>query len=202
MPCKTLMGLVASLALWIFGILAGFSLLQHYSLTAGPAEKADFSAHAIVNAHRTPGRPLLIMAVHPRCPCTDSSLAELGDLLARSQGDCDALLLQFEPTNANAGWPRSASPRQLGGVNVPVIVDRGGRIGAAIGAATSGHTVFVDAQGEVRFQGGLTVARDHRGHSPGQDAILAVLRGGDNAISSAPVYGCTFGAECRAEVTR
>jgi hypothetical protein len=188
--------------LWIFGILAGFSLLQRYSLTAGPAHKADPSAHAILAAHRAPGRPLLVMAVHPRCPCTDSSLAELGELLARSRGACDAVLLQFQPDKAKADWPAGAATRQLGGVNVPVIPDRGGRISAALGAATSGHAVLVDAQGAIRFQGGLTIARDHRGRSPGQDAILAVLAGGCAPVSSAPVFGCTLGPECGGEAAR
>ena len=106
MPCKTLMGLVASLALWIFGILAGFSLLHQHSLSAGPADKADAPEHAILNAHRTPGRPLLVMAVDPLCPCTESSLAEFGDLLARTGGACDALLVQLQLRNAHPSGDR------------------------------------------------------------------------------------------------
>ena len=179
------MGLVGSLALWIFGILAGFSLLQHYSLTAGPANHAASSAQAVLGAHRTPGRPLLVMAVHPLCPCTASSLAELGDLLARSRGACDALLLQFQPLNGKPDWPVSDAPVQLGGVKVRVVLDHGGKIGASLGAATSGHTVFVDASGEIRFQGGLTLARDHRGRSPAQDAVLQMLAGRHPSLTSA-----------------
>ena len=200
MPCKTVIGLVGSLALWISGILAGFALLQQYSLTAGPMDKTEVSAHAVLNAHRTPGRPLLVMAVHPRCSCTDASVAELGDLLARSRGTCDALLLQFHPLDGTPDSLVDLSPRQLGGVKVPVLLDRGGKIGAALGAATSGHTVFVDASGEIRFNGGLTTARDHRGRSPGQNAILDMLGGGCSSLTSAPVFGCTFRPEGRPEV--
>ena len=200
MPCKTVIGLVGSLALWISAILAGFALLQQYSLTGAPANQADAMAHAVLNAHRTPGRPLLVMAVHPRCSCTDASVAELGDLLARSRGTCDAMLLQFQPLNGTPDWPVDISPRQLGGVKVPVVLDRGGRIGAALGAATSGHTVFVDAGGQIRFNGGLTTGREHRGRSPGQNAILDILGGGRPALATAPVFGCTFGPPCSSEV--
>jgi hypothetical protein len=85
---------------------------------------------------------------------------------------------------------------------VPVILDRGGAIGTALGAATSGHTVLIDAGGEIRFHGGLTIARDHRGRSPGQDAILEILAGGQPALKSTSVYGCTFGPECGREGTQ
>jgi hypothetical protein len=85
------------LAVWIAGLVAGFVSLQIYAAKAGPAHAPTPAARGFLAAHRTPGRPLLVMAVHPRCPCTDASLAELGDLLARSRGTCDALLLQFQP---------------------------------------------------------------------------------------------------------
>src|SRR5688572_30247596 len=151
MPRKTLIGLVGSLALWISGILGSFALLQKYSLTAGPVAQPRNAAHAVLADHRTPGRPLLAMAVHPLCSCTDSSLAELSDLLARSHGACDAVLIQFQPLNDAPEWPVDNSPRKLGGVAVPVVLDRGGNIGAALGAVTSGHTVLLDGHGEVRF---------------------------------------------------
>ena len=202
MPRKTLIGLVGSLALWISGILGSFALLQKYALTAGPVAQPRNAAHAVLAAHLTPGRPLVAMAVHPLCPCTDSSLAELSDLLARSHGACDAVLIQFQPLNGTPEWPVDDSPRKLGGIAVPVVLDRGGNIGAALGAVTSGHTVLLDEHGEVRFHGGLTIARDHRGRSPGQDAILDILAGGHPSLSSAPVYGCTFGPECRAEAVQ
>ncbi len=137
------------------------------------------------------------MAVHPRCPCTDASLAELGDLLARSQGGCDALLLQYHP----AGWPTGPAFQMLGGRRVPGGPDPDGRLAAALGAETSGHCVLVDASGAIRFYGGLTIARGHRGRSPAQDAILEVVAGGKPSLTSAPVYGCELGPVCRQEST-
>lgn len=188
-------GLGVGLAVWVGCVAAGFAALQHYSAKAGPAG-APAEAGRFFAAHRHAGRPLLVMAVHPRCPCSDASLAELGDLLARSRGSCDALLLQYYPDIETPGWPDNTAPRELGGVPVKVLLDRGGRIAATLGAVTSGHAVFADARGAVRFAGGLTVARGHRGRSPAQDAILALLGGGTAALTAAPVYGCTLNQEC------
>lgn len=182
------------LSLWLAGIIAGFAGLQAYSAKAGTSRAPTGQAGGFLASLQKPGRPLLVMAVHPRCPCTDASLAELGDLLARSRGACDALLLQYHP----AGWPVEAAFQTLGGRRVPVMQDPDGRLAAMLGAETSGHCVLVDASGTIRFHGGLTVARGHRGLSPAQDAILEVVSGGSPHLTSAPVYGCALSPFCKA----
>lgn len=188
-------GLGAGTTFWLGCIAAGFFALQRYSAQEGraypPQQPEQFFA-----THRKPGRPLLVMAVHPRCPCSDASLAELGDLLARSGGKCDALLVQYHPEQDSTDWPVDTLPRRLGRVRVNVLLDVGGKIASALGAATSGHVVFADAQGAIRFTGGLTVSRGHRGRSPAQDAILKLLSGSKPDLRSAPVYGCALEPEC------
>lgn len=195
MSRKRAFSLAAATVLWVGCIAAGFGALQQYSAKAGaihsPRNPDEFFA-----AHRQPNRPLLVMALHPRCSCSEASLAELGDLLARSRGTCDALLVQYHPEQASPDWPADNSPRQLGGVTVNVLVDRGGNMASVLGAATSGHVVFADSHGALRFAGGLTVSRGHRGRAPAQDAILEILAGGKSALSFAPVYGCALQPEC------
>ena len=88
--------------------------------------------------------------------------------------------------------------RQLGGVRVPVLADRSGRFALALGALTSGHAVMLDADGSIRFQGGLTLARGHRGRAPAQDAILAALAGDGVPMPAAPVFGCALRDICGA----
>jgi hypothetical protein len=178
-------------------LVAGFCALERYAFGAGAAYAPSATSREFLEAHRQPGRALIVMAVHPRCSCTDASVAELADLLARSHGQLDALLLEYCPGDPKLHWQVDETPRNLGGVTVPWLADRDGLIGRGLGAATSGHVVFVDAHGQIRFYGGITLARDHRGRAPGQDAILAVLQGETPRLTSAPVYGCSFGTECR-----
>lgn len=110
MPCKSVISLVVSLALWVFGILSGFAVLQHYTQPAGPGNKAAVSVVEVLASHRVPGRPLLVMAIHPLCSCTDASFAEMSELLACSHGACDALLLQVQPMNGAPDWPAEWIP--------------------------------------------------------------------------------------------
>ncbi len=188
---------VASAALWLGLVVAGFASLQHYAAQAGLLREPDASAVTWLQQHRRPGRPLLVMAVHARCPCTDASLSELADFLARARGGCDALLLRYVPAASSpSDWPAGDDRRELGGRTVPIMADPDGKIAAQLGAFTSGSIVFLDAAGEVRFHGGLTLARGHRGRSPAQDALLALLeqRNDGHFLTTAPVYGCALGA--------
>lgn len=189
--------LTSAVAAWIGCVAAGFCALQEYSAGAGAAFLPN-NPDEFLAAHRQPNRALVVMAVHPRCPCSSASLAELGDFLARSRGACDALLLEYHPETADSDWPTDTLPRQLGGVDVERMLDRGGKLASALGAATSGHVVFVDARGTLRFAGGITIARGHRGRSLAQDAMLEVLKGGHPDTISAPVYGCALAPECSA----
>ncbi len=196
MLSKKIVGLALGVTLWVGAITVAFSALARYSASEGPARAPSDKTAGFFALHRQPGRPLLVMAVHPLCPCTDASLDELGDLLARSHGSCDALLLQYHPLQGTPDWPVDITPRKLGGVAVKVVLDEGGKIAAELGAETSGHVVFMDARGTVRFHGGLTIARGHRGKSPVQDSILTIVQGGTADLISAPVFGCTLESDC------
>lgn len=180
--------------LWLAGLVGGFAALQAYAGRPGELAEPGSAALTWLEAHRRPGRPLVVMAVHARCPCTDASLAELGDFLARTRGTCDALLLRYSPDLASAATP--GETRVLGGVAVPLIADPAGRLAADLGALTSGSVILMDASGHIRFHGGLTLERGHRGRSPAQDAMLKLVESaGDSALRVAPVYGCPLPAQ-------
>lgn len=199
MPNPKAIVLAAALVAWIACLASAFAALQHYASTAGAAGTPEAGVERLLGAHRKPHRGLIAMVVHPSCPCTDASLAELGDLLARSNGRCDALILEYAPDPLPANWAASVPVQELGGVAVPVLADRGGRLAEALGAQTSGHVVFLDEDGRLAFHGGLTLARGHRGRAPGQDAILHRLAGQPTNVQSAPVFGCALEPECKVE---
>ena len=169
-------------------LVGGYAALQAYAGRAGRLAEPGPRASTWLETHRRPGRPLVVMAVHARCPCTDASLAELGDFLARTYGACEALLLRYSPAADDSSREET---RVLGGVTVPLLADPTGRLAAELGAFTSGSVVMMDAAGRIRFHGGLTLERGHRGRSPAQEALLAlVAKPNDAALGIAPVYGC------------
>src|SRR4051812_37257017 len=113
--------LAAAVSIWIGGLATGFATLEHYAATAGQAHPIDARGIEFLQRQQHAGRGLLVMAVHPRCPCTDASLAELGDLLARGHGACDALIVQYQPSEPSPDWPAVPASEELGGTRVPVI---------------------------------------------------------------------------------
>lgn len=190
--------LAAGFAVWLAALAVSSAALHYYSSVEGGVAAPQAGATALLDRYRQPGRPLVAMALHPNCSCSEASLAELGDLLACSRGTCDAVLLEFQPSSGTAHWP-APKARELGGVQVRAIADVDGKVARQLGALTSGHVVFVDAQGAIRFRGGITVSRGHRGRAPGQDAILATLGGQPAALATTPVYGCALLPECAAD---
>lgn len=188
----------AAAVIWIAAVATAFAALERYAATPGPARKSGEAATAFLARERAPGRSLLVMAVHPRCPCTRASLAELGDLLARRAGECDALLLEFRPKQPPADWPVASATRELGGVTVRVVPDEEGALARDLGAGTSGHVVFVDAHGRLQFRGGITLSRGHRGVSAAHEAILRGLQEQPVELCEAPVFGCELNNPCAA----
>ena len=134
------------------------------------------------------------MFIHPRCPCTQASLAELERLLAQAPVQIDVTIACLLPPGANAEW--KASPLVRRAMKLPgarVVFDFDGESSRAFGVTTSGEALLYDPNGRLVFQGGLTAARGHEGDNPGKDAILAHL-GGERATQKGPAFGCSLHA--------
>jgi len=131
------------------------------------------------------------MFVHPKCPCSQASLAELAEILAEVPGIADALVVFVKPDGAEGDWdqtPLRASAKQLRGVCV--LSDDLGVRAKQFGAKTSGHVVLYDAQGTLLFSGGITRSRGHAGESPGRRSLLAALRHQPVEQPTTSVFGC------------
>jgi hypothetical protein len=168
-----------------------------------PAEKTEASGEwpAASSLARDPERPTLVMFLHPQCPCSRASLAEL-ERLATQCRDRFSLRIVFVhpqglPRDSEHSSLRSAAQRILGAV---VSTDKDGVEAERYGVTTSGEALLYAADGRLLFQGGLTGARGHEGDNAGRDAVTARIEssGASGAsLSSTPVFGCALGRECR-----
>ena len=194
---SSILRIALAAGVWVIALLAGFAGLERYASAAGEGRAPASGVAKAFTSYRRANRALAVMAIHPRCPCTQASVAELADFIARAGTACDALIVHVVPEGADVDWPL-ANTRILGGREVPVIADPEGKLAAMLGAETSGHVVLIDAAGQVRFHGGITRARGHRGRATGQDAMLAALSRQRSAAEfcSAPVYGCALRGPC------
>jgi hypothetical protein len=185
-----------SIAVWLTTVVGGLSLLSKYSLSAGVAGSPSTIWPIESRLARGTDSPHLVMVVHPRCPCSRASIGELATLMAREQGHLQASVVFVEPPGFDGSWAHTdlwASAGLIPGVT-RVIDD--GREARLFSAATSGQTMVYDADGKLRFTGGITVARGHYGDNEGVESIAMILDDGASAkhsgVANTPVFGCAL----------
>jgi hypothetical protein len=181
--------------LWVCALAAGFAVLWSYKSTPAEADQTPPERWpAASQIARTAGRPTLVMFVHPKCPCTRASVAELGRLMARLGDTVSAHVRVLRPPDAAADWNHHTSvwDRAAAVPGVTVQADADGVEAARFHAVTSGQTLLYDRQGRLAFNGGLTAARGHEGDSFGRQRILALVTTGRADRADAPVFGCSL----------
>lgn len=186
--------LLFGLSIWFVAVVGGFALLTRYSYTSGDVTEPppDFNL-ADLQLPAAAGKYQLVMAVHPKCPCTRSSIFELHRIITKCRGRIVCSFFIFEPADVPAGWSETgtvvAASRLPGATLIP---DPVGRFAGRLGMKTSGSVVFLDPDGTPVFHGGITPARNHEGNNLGADAVISFVRHGTAARNYAPVYGCSI----------
>jgi hypothetical protein len=181
-------GQAIAVSVWVLLLAGGSGYLAAHSAragTAGPAPQvwpADLS--------RRNDRWTVVLAAHPRCPCTRASADELIGALAGATEDYELIVLAYRPAD-DAAFADTGVVRRLGALeHTTVIEDVESALAARFGAMTSGHAAVFDPTGSLRFSGGLTPSRGHAGPNTGAATLRALLRGGQPPAEAAPVYGC------------
>ncbi|HZZ78977.1 MAG TPA: hypothetical protein VFE62_10690 [Gemmataceae bacterium] len=175
---------------WLAALAIGFGWLSAYKSTPGKAASAEahWPAESRLSLHHD--KPTLVMFVHPRCPCSRSSLAELRSIVSTLKEALSVEIVFFQPPNADESWRNAdtwSSARQIPGASVSCDVD--GREAQRFGATTSGHTFVYAPDGQLLFCGGITAARGQVGANAGSDAILSLGKG-ETCTQTTPVFGC------------
>lgn len=151
---------------------------QHSGLTADPA------------------RANLVLWLHPRCPCSRASLEELAEILRECPDSVAAHILFVKPPQTADGWERTDLWKHASAIaGARVSSDEGGIEAGRFGAVTSGQVVLFDPQGRMKFNGGITLTRGHRGDNVGRQAVIDWLSRGTAERSDACVFGCPLFSE-------
>jgi hypothetical protein len=179
------------LASWGITVVLGFVLLLDYQFAQGESLPTPAEWPPGTGVVRDPGRPTLLIFLHPRCPCSEASLEELARLLARVPGRATAMAILVKPPGARDAWEEGEIGE--GVLRIPgvrLVVDTDGAEARRFGMRTSGAVAVYDAGGRLVFSGGITAARGHRGDSTGSHAILSLLDGNGPGLTGTPVFGC------------
>jgi hypothetical protein len=178
-------------ATWLALVVFGAGMLVRYASTPGAQSDPPPTWPSASRLERPDGRYLLLLAVHPRCPCTRATLGELEVIMSHSSGRIVSRVLFVQPAGAGDSWARSGLWRQAASIpGVEPVLDPRGREALRFGALTSGHTVVYAPDGRLLFHGGITGARGHFGSNTGADAVLATVEGERTPVGATPVFGC------------
>lgn len=184
---------------WVAAVAFGGWRLWRFDAAAGAPARPPATWPTAVAAQRAAGGPTLVLLIHPRCPCSRATMAELAQLMAECGGKLRTTVLMLRPAGAPPGWERTDLWDRAAAIpGVSVRADDEGRAARQFGALTSGQAILYGADGQLLFSGGITESRGHAGDNAGRSAIAALVLGtGGRAPASAagaapqtPVYGC------------
>lgn len=177
--------------LWMLLLAAGAGALTGYDFKGSvPEEGATaWPENPMLNLDKD--RPTLLLFIHPRCPCTAASIAQLDRVLSRTR--FKTCVVVVHPPGAPEHWDTSPvveAARRLPGAMI--VVDDQGLLAQHFGAAVSGTAMAYDTTGTRRFSGGITASRGHEGDSAGSLALTEIGAGRVARVDSAPVFGCSL----------
>ena len=107
--------ILAATVVWGLAVAGGLLALQLHGASPGQSGSALDHWPSPCRIPLAGGRPTLIVAVHALCPCTPSSVAELGArLLIRCEGQVEVYVLIFRPRRVGHGWDPTDGCAPLG----------------------------------------------------------------------------------------
>jgi hypothetical protein len=186
--------------LWLGLVGYGLHARFLYETTAGEMGRSPPTFPAASRIQHREGRATLLMFVHAECPCTRASLYELRALLAADTATSAVVVVA-----PGSGQRWEDSPAGALAQKIPGLVrfdDLDQREATRFGADTSGHVVFYDAQGQLRFSGGITASRGHVGANVGSNALRGHLAQANEAQAAHAVYGCPLREDIDAGATQ
>ena len=185
--------IVAVGAVWVVALFLAYRSLLAHDYQAGADANAPAKWPADSKVERTSGQPAIVVFAHPKCPCTRATIEELAQLMAHAHGRASATVVFVRPEGFAADWEKTDLWRSAARIpGVSVLSDPDGVEAAKFGALASGQTMAYDAQGALRFSGGITAFRGHAGDNAGQSAIASLVMTGKAAIDHTSVFGCSL----------
>ena len=186
----------AAIAVWLVSVATGFGLLWKYKSTPGaPPLALETRWPAASRIERDPQHATLLMFVHPRCPCTRASVAELSRLMGRLSGQLAARVVFVRPQGVEDDWERGELWARAASIpGAAAVLDKGGAEAERFDARTSGQVLLYDPAGRLVFSGGITPSRGHEGDSFGQRRIVSLIETGSADRADSPVFGCALRA--------
>jgi hypothetical protein len=183
---------------WVIAISLGVYAIWQYGSEPGTLSQKLTRWPVESELALSAQKPTLLMFLHPRCPCSRTSVDELAILLSRSRTDFETTVIFIHPAGESEDWSRTGLRDKVAALSgVTVFDDKEGREGHLFGAATSGETFLFAPGGNLLFHGGITVARGHAGNNEGRRFLSGWKEETPREeIRETPVFGCSLDGLC------
>lgn len=182
-----------SFTIWLMSIVIATGALWAYEKTPGPIGSQPMNWPTNSLLHQRKGAGVVLLFVHPQCPCSAATLKNFDALPKPEHFDFSVVFTM--PIDAEDTWKETSNVRLASRIpSCQVYFDQNGTITKQFGVSTSGHCLAYDSDHVLRFTGGLTVSRGHEGDNQGMTGLSDVLALTTTPQSahpaSYPIYGC------------
>lgn len=185
-------------AVWGLVLAASWSSLTAYGFkhdVLDDAAPTNWPADSRIS--RAVDRRLLLVFLHPRCPCSHATVSELERVLRMPDKHADrgpdVAIVACMPRSTGESWTRTPLIQRAAQLpRASVYLDGGGVEAARFAATTSGQVVLIGASGQRLYAGGVTKSRGHVGGNAGADAVARLLR--DELLRDEPKAGAVLPA--------
>jgi hypothetical protein len=185
--------LVALSVGWLIAVVAGLTVVARYDNAPGAPADASRRWPNASRLARHASTATLVVVAHPLCSCTQATLAELAEVLARARRPVTTYVIFAKPAALRRESPSSDLWARAAAIpGVTPVADDGGGEAALFGASTSGQMYVYSPDGDLLFAGGTTPSRGHQGDNVGRRSIIAALNRTRPEQVTAPVFGCAL----------
>jgi hypothetical protein len=179
------------LATWVIATTGGLSAMLVWQNTPAPRSGAGTDWPVNFPLRLDPNAASLVMVVHPKCPCSRASFAELVKVMTRATAPMRVAVLFYKPVAEPETWVEGSLYSEAKAIpGLQVLSDPDGQWATRLGAIASGHVFLFNHRGSLLFNGGITAGRGHEGENPGSETILALLSGSTPGFPSTHTFGC------------
>jgi hypothetical protein len=182
--------------LWLVVAFLVCAKVAVYSHTPGPSAAAPVTwptRSGISPDHR---QPTLLMFLHPQCPCSKASLAELERLALGCQNRVDIHVVVITPDTETENWLDTDQVKNAKSIpGVTVDLDKADVEAKRFGVQTSGDALLYDQAGHLLYHGGITGSRGHQGDNAGFDAVFSLIQTSSVAKAGMPLKFPAFGCQ-------
>lgn len=182
---------------WLLAAVAGAWGLLRYENTPTATGQTPSHWPSESRIDHPAGCCSLIMFLHPHCPCSRASIAELNRLLGHCKDPVAVHVLFVRPKGVSDDWTETSLRKSAAAIpGVKVQLDVEGREAGLFGAESSGHTILYSPDGQLLFSGGITASRGHEGDNAGENLVVAGVNGQFVQLKHTPVFGCSLQDKC------